>query len=99
MEHSKELSREPVPSTLYRAQVFHHAATLGVNSVLYVVGTGGSMTVRQILDAYYIEFAATFRHKYTYSLDFVRRSAFELIGGEAKHIPKEFDSHLKNCHA
>lgn len=38
-ESSTKLFRELVPTTSYREQGLHHAATLGLNNVLYVVGT------------------------------------------------------------
>ena len=98
-ESSNELFQEMVPTTQYRAQVLHHAVTLGVNHVMFVVGTGGSMTEGRIVYVCNIQFSEQFRHKYTYALDCVRIAAFEWIGGEAKYIPKEFDNHLKNTHA
>ena len=39
---SSKLFRELVPTTEYRAQVLHHCATLEINKVVFVVGTGGS---------------------------------------------------------
>lgn len=98
-ELSNELFRDVIPASQHRAPVIHHAATLGSNSVMVVVGTGGSLTEGRILYACIIRFSEGFRHKYTYALDCVRRSAFEWIGGEAKYVPKEFDAHLKNRHA
>lgn len=60
-----EHSREIFPITQYRAQIFHHAATWGVNKFSFFVGTGGLMTDVRIHYACVIIFAEQFRHKYT----------------------------------
>jgi len=52
-----ELFMEAAQTTDYRAQVLHQAATLDINSVMFVVGTGGSITELRIQYICVIEFA------------------------------------------
>ena len=96
---STELFHELVPTTPYRLQCLHHAATLGLNSVLFLVATGGYITEGRILCGCMINFNETLGHQYTYILDCVRHTAFSWIGGEAKNIPKEYDNMLRQSHA
>ena len=96
---SSELFRELVPNTEYRAQVLHHCATLGINKVVFVVGTGGSVVEGKILYACVVEFFESLRHSYTYCLDCVRVYAFRWVGMEAAKVPEEYDNLLKTYHA
>ena len=73
---STELLRTLVPTVQYRIQVLHHAATLAINKVIYVVGTGGSITDGRILYVCMVSFSETFRHCYTFTMDCVRVAAF-----------------------
>ena len=98
-ERSSALFRELVPSTQYRAQVLHHCATLGMNHVAFVVGTGGSMVEGNIIYTCLVEFSESLRHSYTYCLDCVRVSVFSWVGLDASHVPKEYDDLLRNSHA
>ena len=98
-DKSTALFRELVPTVPYRSQVLHHAATRGINSVMYVVGTGGSITDGRILYVCYIKFAGLLRHSYTFSMDCIRVASFSWVGGESENVPKEYDDILKNSHA
>ena len=96
---SSQLFREMIFSPQYRAQVLLHSATLGINNVVFVVGTGGSMVEGGILYACIIKFSQLLRHEYTYILDCLRASAFTWIGKESENVPKEYDDMLKSSHA
>lgn len=65
-ENSTKLFRELVPTSSYRAQVLHHAATLGLNKVLYVVGTCGSTSEGGVVYICHITFSQSLRHNYAF---------------------------------
>lgn len=97
-EKSTALFRELVPTVPYCCQVLHHAATLGIKRVMYVVGTGGSITNGSILYVCYITFAELLRHSYTISMDCVM-DCVSWVGGESANIPQQYDVMLKNSQA
>ena len=74
--HSTQLFRTLVPTVQYRRKVLHHAATVAINKVMYVVGTGGSITDGRILYVCMVSFSETFRHCYIFTMDCVRVAAF-----------------------
>ncbi|CDF34407.1 unnamed protein product [Chondrus crispus] len=98
-DRSTGLFKELVGTPAYRAQVLHHAATLGVNNVLFVVGTGGSITKGGIVYVCHIVFAEHMRHNYTYALDCVRTAAFKWVGEGSERVPEQYDALLQNTHA
>lgn len=98
-EESTVLFKELVPTTAYRAQVLHHAATLGLSYVLFVVGTGGSMMEGSILYCCILQFTETLGHSYSFSMDTVRLAGFEWVGRDSTNIPKEYDDMLRTSHA
>lgn len=87
-DRSDELFREVLPRTQYRVQIFHRAATLGVNKVFFFGGTDGLITECRILYGCVIRFAEQFLHKNKYAMDYVHLVAFERFGGQAKFITK-----------
>lgn len=96
---STELFRILVPTTPYRAQALHHAAALSINSVMFVVPTGGSMTEGRVIYSCMARFPESIRHQYIYLLDCVRHTAFGWIGGEPMYIPTEYDDMLRQSYA
>lgn len=56
-DKSTELYKELVTTPEYHSQVLHHVATLGINVVLFVVGTGGSITKGRIFYVCLIAFS------------------------------------------
>ena len=96
---SSELFSELVQTTEYRAPVSHHCATLGINKVVFVVGTGGSLVEGKILYACDVEFSESLRRSYTYCLDCVRVCAFRWVGMEAAKVPEEYENLLRTSHA
>ena len=75
-DKSTAMFRKLVPTVPYQSQFLHHAATLGINSVMYVVGTGSSITDGRILNVRYITLAEPLRHSYTFSMDCFRAESF-----------------------
>ncbi|CDF34053.1 unnamed protein product [Chondrus crispus] len=94
-----ELFRTLIPSTQYRAQCLHHAATLGLKHVLFIVASSGSVTHGQIIYGCLIQFSEYIRHSYTFTLDSVLSMGFGWVGREPKYIPREYDALLKESHA
>lgn len=70
------LFRCVVTSTDYRVECIHHAATVGVNFLLYTVDKGNSCGVDCILYVAYIEISERLKAQYLYCLASVRDSVF-----------------------
>lgn len=79
--------------------MLHHVVTLIINLVLFVVGTGRSITKGRILYVCLLDFAQYLRHGYTYAMKCVRVSSFAYIGRNEKQIPPEYDELLRHSHA
>lgn len=58
----------------------YHTETLGLQNVLYVVGTSGNVIHDGILYACLIAFSASIRHAYTHALDSIYSACFEWVG-------------------
>lgn len=96
---STQILHELVPTTQYRSQCLHHAATLCINSVLFMITTSGSMTKGRILYACIVNFTETIRYQCTYILESVRHTGFSWIGVTERISQKEYDGMQQPSHA
>ena len=68
--------RELVPTTTYRFQFIHHAATLGISKVLLIVAKGSSGGVVVVIYAVLLHISQQLRNCYLMYMDAVRVSTF-----------------------
>lgn len=88
-QHETSLYHSVIPNGSYRMQRLHHAAVMGVGTVLFVVAKGGNTAVGEVIDVVILRYEQDLISNYLFCLDCIRETAFRWVGKPSAEIPAE----------